>query len=329
MPDPAEPAATVEQFDCPTCEVPAGSTCRHPRRQGRSEDHTLRFMLVPQLRAELEVKTPADRGPGRAWEMGLAIDAAVPEAAAKPTRVGYARCSTAQQELQSQLGALNEAGCDPVFSEKIGTRVKVRLEFVKAMDFARTIRKAVPHQRVIFTVHEMKRLGRGAIELLTIAEDLRHHDIQLELFTVPLQGVYTRPGTAPPCSRSSSAWPSPSASTSGRSPSKARRPPAGAAVMANGPKSSTRTRPRTPAACESTASPCLRSPEKLQTHLFNKLIPALINSRPPAADPADLFRFRRRHDLVGVARDGVTFVNVEMTRADVIPQPAQFRKMAA
>ena len=38
----------------------------------------------------------ADRGPGRAWEMGPAIDAAAPEAATKPTRVGYARCSTAQ-----------------------------------------------------------------------------------------------------------------------------------------------------------------------------------------------------------------------------------------
>jgi hypothetical protein len=33
-------------------------------------------MLVPQLRAELEVRTPADRGPGRAGEMGPAIDAA-------------------------------------------------------------------------------------------------------------------------------------------------------------------------------------------------------------------------------------------------------------
>ncbi|BDM74910.1 hypothetical protein HEK616_83970 (plasmid) [Streptomyces nigrescens] len=58
----------------------------------------------------------------------------------------------------SQLDALAEAGCDPVFSEKISTRIKVRPEFVKAMDFARTIKKAVPHQRVIFTVHEMKRL---------------------------------------------------------------------------------------------------------------------------------------------------------------------------
>ncbi|WP_436777602.1 recombinase family protein [Yinghuangia sp. YIM S09857] len=100
----------------------------------------------PQLRAELEVRTPADRGPGRAWEEGPAIEAAVPEAATKPTRVGHARCSTAQQELQSQLDALEEAGCDPVFSEKISTRVKVRPEFVKAMDFAPLLRRRTPAQ---------------------------------------------------------------------------------------------------------------------------------------------------------------------------------------
>lgn len=194
MPEPAEPAAAVEQFDCPTCEVPAGSTCRTRGGKVAPKYHTPRFMLVPQLRAELEVRTPADRGPGRAWERGPAIDAAAPEATTKPTRVGYARCSTAQQELQSQLDALEEVGCDPVFSEKISTRVKVRPEFVKAMDFARTIKKAVPHQRVILAVHEMKRLGRGAAELLAIAEDLRHHDIQLELLTGPLQGVYDPSG---------------------------------------------------------------------------------------------------------------------------------------
>ncbi|MDX3540321.1 recombinase family protein [Streptomyces sp. MB09-01] len=174
--------------------MPAGSTCRTRGGKVAPKYHTPRFMLVPRLRAELEVRTPADRGPGYAWETGPAIDAAVPEATTKPTRVGYARCSTAQQELQSQFDALAEAGCDPVFSEKISTRVKVRPEFVKAMDFARTIKKAVPHQRVIFTVHEMKRLGRGAAELLAIAEGLRHHDIQLELLTGPLQGVYDPSG---------------------------------------------------------------------------------------------------------------------------------------
>ncbi|MGV9397803.1 zinc finger domain-containing protein [Streptomyces sp. NPDC003668] len=87
--------SVVEQYDCPTCEVPAGITCRTRGGKVAPKYHTPRFMLVPQLRAELEVKTPADRGPGRAWEMGPAIDAAAHETATKPTRVGYARCSTA------------------------------------------------------------------------------------------------------------------------------------------------------------------------------------------------------------------------------------------
>ncbi|MEU8825432.1 recombinase family protein [Streptomyces sp. NPDC048636] len=174
--------------------MPAGSTCRARGGKVTPKYHNPRCMLAPQFRAELEVRTLADRGPGHAWDMGPTIDAAVPEATTKPTRVGYARCSTAQQELRSQLDALAEAGCDPVFSEKISTRIKVRPELVKAMDFARTIKKAVPHQRVIFTVHEMKRLGRGAAELLAIAADLRHNDIQLALLTGPLQGVYDPSG---------------------------------------------------------------------------------------------------------------------------------------
>ncbi|MEU6721559.1 recombinase family protein [Nonomuraea sp. NPDC046802] len=145
-------------------------------------------MLVPQLRAALEIRTPAHRGPGPARETIMA------DAGAKPTRVGYARCSTAQQELQSQIDALEGAGCQPIFSEKISTRVKVRPEFAKAMEYARTIKTAVPQQRVIFTVHEMRRLGRGAAELLAIAEELRRHDVQLELLTGPLQGVYDPSG---------------------------------------------------------------------------------------------------------------------------------------
>ncbi|MER5321243.1 recombinase family protein [Streptosporangium roseum] len=134
------------------------------------------------------------RGPGRIWEPGPPREALPAGAAAKPTRVGYARCSSPQQELDSQLDALREAGCEPIFSEKISTRIKTRPEFTKAMDYARTIKQAVPHQRVIFTVHEMKRLGRGAAELLTIAEDLRRSDIQLELLTGPLQGLYDPSG---------------------------------------------------------------------------------------------------------------------------------------
>jgi DNA invertase Pin-like site-specific DNA recombinase len=189
-----DPAAAVERFDCPTCSVPAGSSCRTRGGKVAPKYHTPRFMLVPKLRACLEVRTPGDRGPGRAWEMGPAVTAATPEPLTKPARIGYGRCSSLTQELQSQLDALTDAGCEPIYSEKISTRVKVRPEFVKAVDFAKAIKKTVPHQRVILTVHEMKRLGRGSIELLSIAEDLRDHDIGLELLTGPLQGIYDPSG---------------------------------------------------------------------------------------------------------------------------------------
>ncbi|MFH8558949.1 recombinase family protein [Streptomyces celluloflavus] len=51
-------------------------------------------------------------------------------------RIGYARCSTATQELQSQLDAL-ESVCFEVFHEKVSTRVKVWPPYKKAVAMAR------------------------------------------------------------------------------------------------------------------------------------------------------------------------------------------------
>ncbi|MDP5317373.1 recombinase family protein [Streptomyces poriferorum] len=82
-------------------------------------------------------------------------------------RIGYARCSSLTQELQSQLDALAGHGIprDKIFSEKISTRVRVRPQFEAALTCAREIKAHAPHCRVIFTVYEMKRLGRDAAEL--------------------------------------------------------------------------------------------------------------------------------------------------------------------
>ncbi|MGY2060817.1 recombinase family protein [Nocardia gipuzkoensis] len=193
MPELADPAAAVERFDCPTCSAPAGSSCRTHSGKVAPKYHPPRFMLVPQLRAELEVKSPADRGPGRTWTAGPPIDAA-PLMTSATVRIGYARCSTATQGLQTQLDALTAVGCEPIFSEKISTRVKVRPEFVRTLDLARAVKKAVPQQQVLITVHEMKRLGRGAAELLATAEELRRNDIGLELLTGPLPGIYDPSG---------------------------------------------------------------------------------------------------------------------------------------
>jgi hypothetical protein len=45
--------------------------------------------------------------------------------AGQAASIGYARTSTARQELASQLEALHRAECHKVFKEQISTRVKV------------------------------------------------------------------------------------------------------------------------------------------------------------------------------------------------------------
>ncbi|MEG8179754.1 recombinase family protein [Nocardia terpenica] len=187
---PADAAAAVERHPCPQCDVPAGSTCRTRAGKAAAKYHTARFILVPSLRDELTVTVPTDRGPGKKWTPGPALAAAAPETTGAPIRIGYARCSTATQELQSQLDALAVAKCTRVFSEKISTRIKVRPELEKALTLAHEIKTAAPDQPVILTVHEMKRLARNAAELMTLSAQLHRGGVQLELLTGPLTGIY-------------------------------------------------------------------------------------------------------------------------------------------
>ncbi|MFD9789585.1 recombinase family protein [Streptomyces sp. NPDC059070] len=184
------PADLTEHHDCPKCAAPAGSPCRTGSGKVASSYHTARFALVPSLKAELTVKTPADRSPGKTWA-ALVAPVTAPEATpGAPIRIGYARCSTAAQELQSQLDMLARADCTKVFSEKISTRVKTRPEFEAALSLARDIKAASPHQPVILTVAEMKRLARGAAELMTLGAALQSDGIQLEILSGPLQGIH-------------------------------------------------------------------------------------------------------------------------------------------
>jgi hypothetical protein len=144
---PDQAANAVERSDCPKCEAPAGSPCRTRGGKTATKYHTARFILVPALREELEVLVPDDRGPGRPWKPGPPVEQVPAAPAAKPIRIGYARCSTAQQELASQLDALALAHCKRVFSEKISTRVKTRPELEKALKIAYDIKEAAPTRR--------------------------------------------------------------------------------------------------------------------------------------------------------------------------------------
>ncbi|MGW5848965.1 recombinase family protein [Streptomyces sp. NPDC055254] len=154
---------------------------------------------MPRLKKALRVPTPADRGPGRPWRPGTPPPAPIdPDLSSADIRIGYARCSTLGQELDSQLDALSKHGIprDKIFSEKISTRVRVRSRFEEALRTAREVKAHAPHCRVIFTVYEMKRLGRDAAELTALADHLTAHGLVLEMLAGPLPGIYdpTGPG---------------------------------------------------------------------------------------------------------------------------------------
>ncbi|MFK0259268.1 recombinase family protein [Streptomyces sp. NPDC090445] len=83
---------------------------------------------------------------------------------------------------------------DKIFSEKISTRVRVRPQFEAALACAREIKAHAPHCRVIFTVYEMKRLGRDAAELTALADHLTAHGLVLEMLAGPLPGMYDPSG---------------------------------------------------------------------------------------------------------------------------------------
>ncbi|WP_326743238.1 recombinase family protein [Streptomyces sp. NBC_01768] len=209
MTDPQQPspadrsdADDVEQHTCPKCDAQPGSPCRSRGGAVASAYHTRRFTQVPQLKKALRVPTPTDRSPGRPWRPwrpGTPPPAPIdPDLPSADIRIGYARCSTLGQELDSQLDALSKHGIlrDKIFSEKISTRVRVRPRFEEALRTAREVKAHAPHCRVIFTVYEMKRLGRDAAELTALADHLTAHGLILEMLAGPLPGIYdpTGPG---------------------------------------------------------------------------------------------------------------------------------------
>lgn len=67
---------------------------------------------------------------------------------------------------------------------------------LRRLTHAVKVKAHAPHCRVIFTVYEMKRLGRDAAELTALADHLTAHGLVLEMLAGPLPGIYdpTGPG---------------------------------------------------------------------------------------------------------------------------------------
>lgn len=83
-------------------------------------------------------------------------------------KIGYARVSTADQNLDLQISALEKAGCTTIFKEK-RSAIKERPELDKMMSYLR--------EGDIVVVWKLDRLARSLQHLLSIIEILKNRKI--------------------------------------------------------------------------------------------------------------------------------------------------------
>ena len=85
-------------------------------------------------------------------------------------KIGYARVSTKDQNLDLQLAELEKAGCEKVYSEhKSG--VKARLELAEAIKYLR--------KGDILVVYKFDRLGRSLSDLLSVISELHEKGVEI------------------------------------------------------------------------------------------------------------------------------------------------------
>lgn len=85
--------------------------------------------------------------------------------------IGYVRTSTAEQNQQLQLDALNKAGCDRIFSDVASGARSDRPQLLTALEFVR------PGDSLV--VWRLDRLGRSLRHLLELVERIRNQGVGL------------------------------------------------------------------------------------------------------------------------------------------------------
>lgn len=85
-------------------------------------------------------------------------------------KFGYARVSTLDQNLDSQVDALKAAGCDKIFEEKMSGKRDDRPELKRLLD---QLRKGDT-----LVVYKLDRLGRSTFKLLELTADFEKNGIE-------------------------------------------------------------------------------------------------------------------------------------------------------
>ena len=88
-------------------------------------------------------------------------------------KIGYARVSTWDQNLDSQIDMLKVVGCDRIFSEKVSGRKFKRTELDNCLDYLRDADTLV--------ITKLDRLGRTTKQLIELSQHLEDNGIDLEI----------------------------------------------------------------------------------------------------------------------------------------------------
>lgn len=88
-------------------------------------------------------------------------------------KIGYARVSTRDHNLDSQIDMLKAVGCDRIFSEKVSGRKFKRTELDNCLDYLRDDDTLV--------ITKLDRLGRTTKQLIELSQHLEDNGIDLEI----------------------------------------------------------------------------------------------------------------------------------------------------
>jgi len=89
-------------------------------------------------------------------------------------KIGYARVSTKNQNLDLQIDTLEREGCEKIFYEKRGS-TQTRPEFERCLEYLR--------KGDTLVVWKLDRLGRTMKQLINLVDDLKERNIDLRVIT--------------------------------------------------------------------------------------------------------------------------------------------------
>ncbi len=92
--------------------------------------------------------------------------------------IGYARVSTQDQSLQSQLDSLKTAGCELIYQEKESGMSKARTGLIAVLSDL--------SQGDVLIVYKLDRLSRSLRDLIQIVDLLKEKGIELRVLTQPI-----------------------------------------------------------------------------------------------------------------------------------------------